>query len=38
VATPLQPIASALEPFISPVVQKVIEKTGQSENIQELSK
>ncbi len=37
VATALQPITSALEPFVSPVVQKVIEKTGQTENVQALS-
>ncbi len=37
VATALQPVTSALEPFVSPVVQAVIKKTGQTENIQALS-
>jgi hypothetical protein len=38
VATALQPITSALEPFVSPVVQEVIKRTGQTENVQELAK
>lgn len=37
VATALQPLSSTLEPFVSPVVQKIVEKTGQTQNIQELS-
>ena len=37
VAWALEPITSALEPFVSPVVKAVIDKTGQTENIQELS-
>lgn len=38
VAWALQPVTSALEPIVSPVVQKVIEKTGQTENVQELAR
>jgi hypothetical protein len=33
----LQPVTSALEPFVSPVVKAIVEKTGQTENVQELT-
>jgi hypothetical protein len=33
----LQPVTSALEPFVSPVVKAIVEKTGQTENVQELA-
>ncbi len=37
VATATQPIASAIEPYVSPVVKAIVEKTGQTQNIQDLS-
>lgn len=37
VASVTQPIASALEPYVSPVVKAIVEKTGQTQNIQDLS-
>lgn len=37
VAWALQPVTSALEPFVSPVVQEVIKRTGQTQNVQELA-
>lgn len=37
VATVTQPIASAIEPYVSPVVKAIVEKTGQTQNIQDLS-
>ena len=37
VATAFQPVVSALEPIVSPVVQKIVEKTWQTQNVQDLS-
>lgn len=37
VAGALQPLTSWLEPFVSPVVKAIVEKTGQTQNIQDLS-
>ena len=37
VASVTQPITSALEPYVSPVVKAIVEKTGQTQNIQDLS-
>lgn len=37
VATPLQPVGSALEPYVSPVVQKIVKETNQTERLQDWS-
>lgn len=37
VASVTQPLTSWLEPFVSPVVKAIVEKTGQTQNIQDLS-
>lgn len=37
VASVTQPIASAIEPYVSPVVKAIVENTGQTQNIQDLS-
>ena len=37
VASVTQPLVSAVEPFVSPVVKAIVEKTGQTQNIQDLS-
>jgi len=37
VATALQPITSAIEPYVSPVVQKIVQETNQTERLQDWS-